>query len=103
MNSTMQEFEKRFSIIFPILRDFKRNANVTTPSVDIHAIQAHLETMQQKISKLEQDAWSNIEASPSSFPVCVTPVSSPSNLEATILDLKHQVKVLQHRIVGGGV
>jgi len=105
MNSTMKEFEKRFSIIFPILQDFKCHSSVTPPSstsVDIQAIQTHLETMQQKLAKLEQDAWTHI-GSPNPPPVCVTPVSSPSNLDATILDLKHQVKVLQHRVRGGGV
>ncbi len=96
-----KEYDKRFSIIFPILRDFKRQP-VGTTSVNVDHLQSQLDSMQQKLTKLEQDAWSQIATTPSAPVAPMIPLSS-SNVEAVLLDLKHQIKILQHRIVGGGV
>jgi hypothetical protein len=68
----------------------------------VEHLQTQLDSMQLKLTKLEQDAWAQI-SSPSSIPVPAITPSPSSNVEAMILDMKHQIKVLQHRIVGGGV
>ena len=110
INSLVNEHEKRFSILFPIIREFKRgpNAAQSNTSLELNALQTRIESLQQKVYKLEQEAWSQF-ASPTNsdnYPQLTIPtpvVQVPSNVEASIMDLKHQVKVLQHRIVGGGV
>ncbi len=110
INSLVNEHEKRFSILFPIIREFKRgpNAAQSNTSLELNALQTRIESLQQKVNKMEQEAWSQF-ASPTNsvnYPPLTIPtpvVQVPSNVEASIMDLKHQVKVLQHRIVGGGV
>jgi hypothetical protein len=68
-------------------------------------LQKHLDDIQQRVIKLEHDAWTQISTpTPALTPVPQVPVvACTSNFEAAFLDLKHQVKVLQHHIVGGGV
>jgi len=107
--TVVKEYEKCFGIIFPILQDFKKGSSISTPStnppIDKVALQKHLDDIQQRVIKLEHDAWTQISTpTPALTPVPQVPVvACTSNFEATFLDLKHQVKVLQHRIVGGGV
>jgi hypothetical protein len=104
MSTTMKEYERHFEIIFPILRDCKRNAasQPSNSSGDMQALQAQLDMVLQKVTKLEQDSRANIGAT-NPTTIHGPPAMSSSGLKASILDLKHQVKVLQHRIVGGGV
>jgi hypothetical protein len=108
IETVVKEYEKCFGIIFPILRDVKKGSLTPSPpnnsSIDHSALQKSLDDFNHRLSKLEQDAWSQI-ATPPSTPLIpqVLDVAYPSNIEATLLDLKHQIKVLQHRIVGGGV
>jgi hypothetical protein len=104
---SVKEHEKRFSIIFPILQEFKQSsARSSAPaSAELLALQNQVESLKQKLARLEQDAWAQM-TSPTTNPVALPAVSTtspPSNFDASILDLKHQVKVLQHRIVGGRV
>jgi hypothetical protein len=95
-----KEYEKRFSIIFPIMRDFKRQP-ASTPSVNLDTLQTQLDTIQLKLLKLEQDARVQISTPEPSVPTIAQPIQT--NLEASLLDMKHQIKVLQHRLVGGSI
>ena len=105
LTAVNKEFKKRFGIIFPILKDFKRGQQqptVVQHAMDMQALQSQIVSLQQKVTKLEEEAWNQI-SSPPSAPTPVATVPTSSNLDATLLDIKHQLKVLQHRIVGGGV
>jgi len=107
LNSVVKEHEKRFGIIFPILKEFKRNSSQPqfTAMAELQEVKSQVVALQQKFSQADQDAWTQIASSvlPTSSHIPPPVPSSTSSLEATLLDLKHQVKVLQHRIVGGGI
>jgi hypothetical protein len=92
----MKEFDKRFSIIFPILKDMKQSRFVSPQLVEI---QQQLLDLTDKINAMDQAAWQQMNVNPS--PVSVT--NTPSLGAGDLQDLKHQIKVLQHRIVGGGI
>jgi len=93
----VKEFDKRFMIIFPILKE----ARQTKPVIDhstTDALKLQLQDLSKKVDILEQTAWQQIHTTSSP-----TSVTHPVTLEAEIKDIRHQMNILQHWIVGGGV
>lgn len=73
-------------------------------SHQITQCQEQIFELSSKLQHFDQQAWQQINNTPS--PVSVIPTSSISTsltVDAELRDLKAQMKVLQHRIVGGGV
>jgi hypothetical protein len=96
LESYHKEFDKRFSIIFPILKEFRQAKSTSLLTANLlHQMQA----LSEKVVMLEQMSWQHITVVPSPVSIAQT----PSLGEADLKDLKHQLKILQHRIVGGGV
>jgi hypothetical protein len=96
----MKEFDKWFTIIFPILKEIQQ---VCAPS-DFNGmdnLRKQLLELSEKVNSVEQMAWQQINQTPS--PTSVTHLAPPMSLEADLIDLRHQMKILQHGIIGGGV
>jgi len=97
MDRCLKEFEKRFTIIFPIIRGFKqRQPGEDTGTSD--RLKQQLQDLAEKVEALDHMAWQQINSVPSP-----TSVTQPILHESELQDIRHQIKVLQHRIVGGGV
>ena len=92
----IKEFEKRFSIIFPILCDFKEKAQTMgPPPVDLLA---KVQNLSNKVDELTTKEWQVFNQ-----PVIPAAASHSSAVwESDFWDIKHQLKTLQHCIVGGG-
>jgi len=104
MDRSIKEFEKRFTIIFPILKNIRSPPSQQDYSQQISKCQEQIYELSTKLQTLDQQAWQQFTNVAS--PVSVTQTantSSTSIMEAELRDLKAQMKVLQHRIVGGGV
>jgi hypothetical protein len=91
-----KEFDKRFSIIFPILKDARHSKAASTHFLEM---QQQLQDLSEKVNSMDQEAWHQISGT--SSPTSVTHPPLPG--AAYFQDLKHQIKVLQHHIVGGGI
>jgi hypothetical protein len=98
----IKEFEKRFTIIFPILKNIHQQSNHLDSTQKISELHQHLHELSLKIDTIEQMHWQQFTST--SSPVSVTqPTFATSTVEAEIKDINAQMKILQHRIVGGGV
>jgi hypothetical protein len=93
----LKEFDKWFTIIFPIHKETRQQKHVADGS-SINSLILQLQELSDKVASLEQTAWQQINSIPSP-----TSVTQPVNIEAELKDIHHHMKVLQHRIVGGGV
>ena len=91
-----KEFDKRFTILFLIIKEFHQ-AKVSSPT--LLDIQQSVAELQEKLASMDQSAWQGIHVTPSPVSVTQTPIPGSADFQ----DFKHQLKVLQHRIVGGGV
>jgi hypothetical protein len=93
----LKEFEKRFAIIFPILREV-RQLKINTESTHMEPLHKQLRDLTDKVESIEQMAWQQVTQVPSP-----TSVTHSVTVDVDLKDIKHQMKILQHRIVGGGV
>jgi hypothetical protein len=93
----LKEFEKHFTIIFPIIRDFRQQWPIEDHA-SMDRLKRQIQDLSDKVESLDQVAWQQINAA-----LSPTSVSQPITCEPDLQDLHHQLKVLQHSIVGGGV
>ncbi len=91
-----KEFDKRFTIIFPILKEARQTKSGSTDSSTTDALKLQLQDLCEKVDALEQNAWQQINTTSSP-----TSATHQVTIEADIKDIRHQMKVLQHWIVGG--
>ena len=97
MEKYLKEFDKRFTIIFPIIKEFRQStAKPDTSTSD--SLHFKLQGLSKKVAALEQSAWQHIHITSSP-----TSVTQSVTMDSDIKDIRHQMKILQHRIVGGGV
>jgi hypothetical protein len=96
IDKMMKEFDKCFSIIFPILKDVRHSKSASTHLSDM---QQQLHYLSEKVNSMDQEAWHQISGAPSPTSVTHTPLPGAADLQ----DLQHQIKVLQHCIVEGGI
>jgi hypothetical protein len=94
----LKEFEKRFTIIFPIIRDFRQQRLGDDSSATTDRLKQQIQDLTSKVESLDQMAWQQIQSAPSP-----TSVTQSITMDSDLQDLRHQLKILQHRIVGGGV
>lgn len=93
LETKLKEHEKRFSIIFPILLNFKQSSSgghvsSVIPGTTLLDLQTNLAALTKQVHSLQFS------------------LSGPSNidgLDASLQNVQGQLKLLQHRIVGGGV
>ncbi len=96
IEQVLATFEKRFTVIFPILTSVKR-AGIQNPgdlSSSVYATQ--LQQLSDKVDSLQELLWSNAVGSNQVVPL-------QGSVEAEIRDIKNQLHILQQRVVGGGV
>lgn len=97
MEKYLKEFDKRFTIIFPIIKEFRQStAKPDTSTSD--SLHFKLQDLSEKVAALEQSAWQHIHITSSP-----TSVTQSVTMDSDIKDIRHQMKILQHRIVGGGM
>jgi hypothetical protein len=93
----VKEFEKRFTIIFPILKEVQQ-VKTSVDHQGIETLRKQLTDPSKKVDTVEQMARQQINQVPSP-----TSITQPITIDVDLKDLRHQMKILQHRIVGGGV
>jgi hypothetical protein len=93
----LKEFEKRFTIIFPILKEVHQ-LKLGTDSNNMDTLCKQFYDLSEKVETIEHMAWQQVNqvSSPTS-------VAQSVNVETDLKDIRHQMKILQHCIVGGGV
>jgi hypothetical protein len=80
-----------------------RHQDTTTTHTQIAHLQHQLQELGTKVESVEQMNWQQFTSKPSPTSVTQAPFGHTLPVEADIKDIKAQLKVLQHRIVGGGV
>jgi hypothetical protein len=102
LEATVAEYEKRFTYILPILMVLKCNGPTGIPSAAIPNVSSLMLTSLQEQSQVLSSKVDNITTGFPTLGSLHTPTGFLSNDER-LQDLENQVRLLQQRIVGGGV
>jgi hypothetical protein len=97
VETTLQTFDSRFACLLPVLKHLQVSKQPTPASpVPDATILNQVQDLQFQVRKLQDTLWTqSLVPSP--------PTSTINDVDATLLDLKAQLKLLQVRIVGDGI
>jgi hypothetical protein len=97
VETTLQTFDSRFARLLPVLKHLQASKQPTPASpVPVATVLNQIQDLQFQVQKLQDTLWTQSLAS-------TPPTSTTNDVDATLLDLKAQLKLLQVRIVGDGV
>lgn len=102
MEAKIQEYERRFTLIFPLLMDLKQGRDNSVSS-EWRKLEIRLQELEQRVPLTADSAWQSFAMNSTGASESKLIRGVQSSTDEMLQDLQSQIHLLNQRVVGGGV